>query len=431
MTNFEGLNLAQPILRAIKEEGYDTPTPIQAQAIPHMMAGRDIMGIAQTGTGKTAAFSLPLLNNLAKFGGQTPQRECRALILAPTRELASQIFECIRTYNRHMHLRSTVVYGGVSIRNQIKALSRGVDILVATPGRLLDLMGQGCVRLNAVETFILDEADRMLDMGFAPDMRRIAAALPKQRQTAMFSATMANTVRGLADSLLNDPVKVEVAPVAKTADKIEQQILFVQKEQKRALLGELLKDHAVERTLIFTRTKHGADNVARHLERNGVRVGVIHGNKSQNQRERAIKGFRDGQMRALVATDIAARGIDIDNVTHVINYDLPNEPDSYVHRIGRTARAGAAGIAISFCANDEKAYLRDIEKTICQSIPVNEDHAFHSIEIAEGPGTPPVKVNRGRGGRNGAPGGAPGGKKNGNSRRRKPNWKKNGGKKAA
>ncbi len=426
MSNFDGLGLADPILRAINEQGYSTPTPIQAQAIPPMLEGRDIMGIAQTGTGKTAAFALPLLHRLAKSGGgRPPQRGTRALILAPTRELAGQIYACIRTYSQHMGLRSAVVYGGVSIRGQIGTMARGVDILVATPGRLLDLVNQKCAHLNAVETFVLDEADRMLDMGFSPDVKRIAALLPNKHQTAMFSATMAKTVQGLAESLLNDPVRVEVAPVATTIEKVDQRILFVRKADKRALLGGLLKDQEIERALVFTRTKHGADKVARHLEQKGVRAGVIHGNRSQNQRERAIREFSNGRVRVMVATDIAARGIDIDGVTHVINFDLPNEPDSYVHRIGRTGRAGAVGTAISFCDVEEKAYLLDIEKTIRQRVPVFPDHPFHCDVAANDAGTTKKK---GRGGGNGRPSGDKG---NNNQRRRKPQWKRNAGRKAA
>lgn len=427
MTDFSGLELAQPILRAIAEEGYTTPTPIQAQAIPLMLEGRDIMGIAQTGTGKTAAFALPLLHRLAKSGGgKPPKRGARALILAPTRELASQIYTCIKTYSRHMGLRSAVVYGGVSIRGQIGTLARGVDVLVATPGRLLDLMNQKCVHLDFVETFILDEADRMLDMGFAPDVKRIAAKVPQQRQTAMFSATMAKTVLGLAESLLNDPIRVEVAPVATTVERIDQRVLFVRKDKKRALLGELLTDDALGRVLIFTRTKHGADAVARHLERNGVQTGVIHGNKSQNHRERAIRSFSAGRVRALVATDIAARGIDVDGVTHVINFDLPNEPESYVHRIGRTGRAGAAGTAISFCDMEEKAYLRDIERTIRQSVDIFTDHPFHCPEIANDQGAPRKKGRRGNGGNGGN-----GKKWTPRGKGGKPKWNRNGPRKAA
>jgi len=389
MTDFTGLNLAQPILRAIIAEGYHTPTPIQEKTIPTLLQGRDLLGIAQTGTGKTAAFALPLLDKLAKSASKSLSKQPRALILAPTRELAGQINESLRTYGRDVPLRSAVVFGGVSIRPQIQALLRGVHILVATPGRLMDLMNQGHVNLKMVEVFILDEADRMLDMGFIRDVRKIAATLPDRRQTVFFSATMPQSVQGLADGLLQDPVRVEVAPAATTAERVEQQVLFVAKEKKRALLSELMNNQAIERVLIFTRTKHGADRVSKHLHSCGIQSDAIHGNKSQNARERALKGFRSGQIRALVATDIAARGIDVDGVTHVINFELPNEPESYVHRIGRTARAGSTGIAISFCDHEERAYLRDIEKTIRQRVPVMEDHSFHAADIAADTG--PVK----------------------------------------
>ena len=387
MTNFTGLELAQPILRAITDEGYTTPTPIQDKSIPPLLAGRDLLGVAQTGTGKTAAFALPLLHRLAKNGDKLQNRQPRALILAPTRELANQINDSFRTYGRYLHLRTAVVFGGASIRPQIKTLARGLHVLVATPGRLIDLMNRGHLRLDAVEVFILDEADRMLDMGFIRDVKKIAAALPKRRQTVLFSATMPESVQGLAASLLSDPVRVEAAPAATTVEKVDQKVLFVAKEKKRALLGELLNDKSMERVLIFTRTKHGANRVARHLGQRGIQSDAIHGNKAQNARQRALKDFRSGRIRALVATDIAARGIDVEGVTHVINFDLPNEPESYVHRIGRTARAGAAGIAISFCDYDERTYLRDIEKTIRQAVPVNEDHPYHSAEIANDPGT--------------------------------------------
>jgi ATP-dependent RNA helicase RhlE len=386
MTDFAGLGLAQNILRAIGDEGYNTPTPIQAKSIPSLLEGRDLLGVAQTGTGKTAAFCLPLLQRLLEAGG-TPQRSMpRALILTPTRELASQIADSLRTYGRHTGLRHAVVYGGVPIRAQIRTLERGVDVLVATPGRLLDLMNQRKVRLEAVGTFILDEADRMLDMGFIHDVRKVVAKISSRRQTMLFSATMPRTVQGLADSLLQDPVRVEVAPSATTVERVDQKVCFVAKEKKRALLGDLLSDRDLERVLIFTRTKHGADKVAKHLDQSGVRTGAIHGNKSQNHREQALRGFRTGKLRALVATDIAARGIDVDGITHVINFDLPNDPDSYVHRIGRTARAGASGTALSFCDHGERAYLRDIEKTIRQAVPVLETHAYHAAEIANDPG---------------------------------------------
>ena len=382
MTDFPGLKLAQPILRAIADEGYTTPTPIQQKSIPPLLQGRDLLGVAQTGTGKTAAFALPLLHRLAGNAGQPHRNKPRALILAPTRELAGQINDSLRSYGRHLDLRTAVIFGGVSARPQIQTLARGIHVLVATPGRLLDLMNQGKVRLDAVEVFILDEADRMLDMGFIRDVKKIIAALPRRRQTALFSATMPGSVQDLAGGLLHVPIRVEAAPAATTVEKVEQKVFFVPKDKKRALLGELLKDEDVERVLIFTRTKHGANRVARHLQQNGVDADAIHGNKAQNARQRALDGFRRGSIRALVATDIAARGIDVEGVTHVINFELPNEPESYVHRIGRTARAGAGGVAISFCDREERGYLRDIEKTIRQSVPVIEDHPYHGAENA-------------------------------------------------
>ena len=400
MTEFTGFELAQPILRAIADEGYTTATPIQDKAIPPLLEGRDLLGIAQTGTGKTAAFSLPLLHHLSESPGKAVRNKPRALILAPTRELAGQIADSLRAYGRHLQLRTTVIFGGVSARPQIKAMAQGVHVLVATPGRLLDLMDQGHVKLDGVEFFILDEADRMLDMGFIRDVKKIAAALPLpgKRHTGLFSATMPKTVQGLADTMLVDPVKVEVTPTATTAEKVEQWVLFTPKDKKRALLTELLENEEMERVLIFTRTKHGADRVVRHLRQNGVESDAIHGNKAQNYRQRALKSFKSGQIRALVATDIAARGIDVEGVTHVINFELPNEPESYVHRIGRTARAGAEGVAISFCDHEENAYLRDIEKTIRQSVPVVEDHPYHAPEIAND--TNPSKPKRGGGQRN-------------------------------
>ena len=387
MNDFAGLELAQPLLRAISDEGYTTPTPIQLKSIPALLKGRDLLGVAQTGTGKTAAFALPLLHRLAENPHAARRGQPRALILAPTRELASQINDSFRSYGRHLRLRTLVVFGGTAVRPQIKALSRGVDVLVATPGRLLDLMNQRHVRLDGIETFILDEADRMLDMGFIPDVKKITAALPAKRQTLLFSATMPKSIKSLAHGLLGDPVRVEITPTATTVEKIKQRVLFVPKDKKRALLSELLNDHSISRVLIFTRTKHGADRVAKHLHQGGVKADAIHGNKAQNARQRALKSFSTGRIRALVATDIAARGIDVEGVSHVINFDLPNEPESYVHRIGRTARAGAEGSAISFCDFDERAYLREIEKTIRQSVPVFADHPFHAADIqnASGP----------------------------------------------
>jgi ATP-dependent RNA helicase RhlE len=410
MTNFSGLELTPLLLRAVSEEGYTTPTPIQAQSIPPLLQGRDLLGVAQTGTGKTAAFALPLLHHLsgeasnahdqgpAHGPGKPKPGRPRALILAPTRELAGQINDSFKAYGRYLGVRSGVVFGGTSIRPQIQMLNRGIHILAATPGRLLDLMQQGYLKLDAVEVFILDEADRMLDMGFIHDVKKIAAAVPSKRQTLLFSATMPKSVQGLADGLLNDPVQVEVAPAATTAEKVDQHVMFVPKDKKRALLSNLLNDKSIKRVLIFTRTKHGADRVTKHLHQNGVDAAAIHGNKAQNARQRALNDFRAGRVRALVATDIAARGIDVDGVSHVINFDLPNEPESYVHRIGRTARAGATGIAMSFCDHEERGYLRDIEKIIRQTVPVITDQPFHSDEIANSPGLKKVKQKSGRNG---------------------------------
>ncbi len=387
MTDFKSLNLAEPLQRALTEAGYTVPTPIQGKSIPALLDGRDLLGVAQTGTGKTASFALPLLHRLSLTNRKAVSGKPRALILAPTRELATQISESLASYGRHLHLRTAVVFGGTSIRAQIQAMARGAHIVVATPGRFMDLMAQGHIKLDSVETFILDEADRMLDMGFIRDVQKVAAALPKSRQTVLFSATMPKAVQGLADGLLKDPFRVEVAPAATTAEKIAQQVLFVPKDKKKLLMDKLLKDESIKRVLIFTRTKRGADRVAKHLQKSGVQADAIHGNKAQNARQRALKGFKAGRIRALVATDIAARGIDVDDVTHVINFELPDDPDSYVHRIGRTARAGASGIAISFCDMDERGTLKDIEKTIRQSVPVLEDHPYHSAEIANSPGT--------------------------------------------
>lgn len=393
MTKFEGLELAQPILRAIEAEGYDTPTPIQEKSIPPLLKGYDLLGVAQTGTGKTAAFALPILHRLSKTCQKATPGRPNALILAPTRELAGQIADSFRTYGQRLHLRTTVVFGGVSVRGQAKALGRGAHILVATPGRLLDLMNQRHIRLDQVEIFILDEADRMLDMGFIHDVKKVTAALPKQRQTGFFSATMPKSVQGLADGLLNDPTRVEVAPAATTADKVEQKVLFVAKDKKRALLIDLMKDTSIKRVLIFTRTKHGANRVAQFLDQNGIKADAIHGNKTQNARQKALKRFKEGSIRALVATDIAARGIDVDSVTHVINFEIPNEAENYVHRIGRTARAGADGIAISLCQHDERSYLRSIEKVIRKSLPVFEDHPYHAADVANGNTPPPRQGN--------------------------------------
>ncbi|WP_439577762.1 DEAD/DEAH box helicase [Elioraea sp.] len=368
MTTFNDLGLAAPILEALAEEGYDSPTPIQAQAIPTLLNGRDLIGIAQTGTGKTAAFALPILNRL-RDRRPTPKRACRALILSPTRELASQIADSFRTYGRHLGVRVATVFGGVGHQPQVAALARGVDILVATPGRLIDHLQGRTAFLDAVEVFVLDEADQMLDMGFIQPIRRIVSYLPAQRQTLLFSATMPQAIASLANDLLKDPVRVSVAPVATTVDKVEQRVIHVAQGDKRMLLAKLLKGEAEGRTLVFVRTKHGADRVVRQLEADGIAANAIHGNRSQGQREAALRKFRDGAVPVLVATDIAARGIDVDGVTHVINLDLPNVPEQYVHRIGRTARAGAAGVAISFCSAEERPFLRDIEKLIRRALP--------------------------------------------------------------
>ncbi|MES2730817.1 MAG: DEAD/DEAH box helicase [Bacteroidota bacterium] len=375
---FEDLNLIEPILQALKSEGYTQPTPIQAQAIPHVLQGKDLLGCAQTGTGKTAAFSIPILQQLTSRPRPANARGIRTLILTPTRELAIQIDESMGAYGRNTGLKHAVIFGGVSQHSQVETLRRGVDILTATPGRLLDLMGQGIIQLSSIEIFVLDEADRMLDMGFIHDVRKVIAKLPPRRQTLFFSATMPTEIQKLADTILTNPVKVEVTPVSSTAEKIDQSVYLVEKLNKRHLLEHLLKDKAISRVLVFTRTKHGADRVVKELSRIGITAEAIHGNKSQNARQRALSNFKSGDLRVLIATDIAARGIDVDEITHVINYELPNEPETYVHRIGRTARAGASGIALSFCEEEERPYLKDIQKLIAQTIPVVSDHPFVS-----------------------------------------------------
>ncbi len=389
MAAFSDLGLIEPIQRAIRAESYATPTPIQAQAIPHLLRGRDLLGCAQTGTGKTAAFALPILQRLATDRRRAGPRACRALVLTPTRELAAQIADSFAVYGRYLELSRAVVFGGVGQDPQVRALARGVDVLVATPGRLLDLLGQGFVRLDRLEVFVLDEADRMLDMGFIHDVRRVIRALPRQRQTLLFSATMPTQIARLADSILTDPLKIAVHPIASTVEQVEQRVMFVKRTDKRPLLSQVLKDPAVDRALIFTRTKHGANRVADELTRSGVDADAIHGNKSQAARTRALERFRTGAGRVLVATDLAARGIDVDGITHVINYDLPNVPESYVHRIGRTARAGRSGVAISFCDAEERAYLRDIEALIRIRIPVIADHLWHAGPAPASAGEPP------------------------------------------
>jgi ATP-dependent RNA helicase RhlE len=392
LMNFSDLGLTAPILQALEREGYLAPTPIQAQAIPVVLTGRDLLGIAQTGTGKTAAFALPIIQRLAADRRQPMRKGCRVLVLAPTRELASQIAESFRVYGRHVGLSIAVVLGGVGYRPQVQALARGVDVLVATPGRLLDHITERNILLAATEVFVLDEVDQMLDLGFLPSIRRVVAQLSPKRQSLFFSATMPKEIGDLAKALLRDPTRIAVAPVASTVERVMQRVLHVESHNKRLLLVELFADPQVSRALVFTRTKRGADRVARHLDAAGIRVAAIHGDKSQSQREQALAAFRAAKVRALVATDIAARGIDIDHVTHVVNYELPDVPESYVHRIGRTARAGAYGTAISLCDADERGQLRDIERLTRQVIPA-EDRRDIAGRTA---GPPPLPLHNGR-----------------------------------
>ncbi len=383
VTKFDELGLDPLLLKALDTEGYTTPTPIQAQAIPSILAGRDLLGIAQTGTGKTAAFALPILHRLAAGRQPALRKGTRALILSPTRELATQIAESFRTYGRHMGLTVAVVFGGVAHKPQRDALSRGVDVLVATPGRLLDHMGERNVVLDGTEILVLDEADQMMDLGFIRPLRQIVSKLSHRRQSLFFSATMPHEIGALAAELLKEPVKVSVTPVAKTADRVAQEVILIEQQKKRALLVELFARDELTRTIVFTRTKRGADRVARHLEGAGIRVAAIHGNKSQAQRDAAMNGFKSGKIRALIATDIAARGIDVDAVSHVINYEIPNVPESYVHRIGRTARAGAEGIAISLVDDEERGYLRDIERLTRLQIPCTDRRNDTTLVTAE------------------------------------------------
>jgi ATP-dependent RNA helicase RhlE len=380
--SFEQLNLIEPILKALQAEGYSTPTPIQEKAIPVVMQRKDLLGCAQTGTGKTAAFAIPILQLLsAEKQVHTAPGNIRALILTPTRELAIQIEESFRAYGKFIPLKHLVIYGGVSQQPQTAALRRGVDVLVATPGRLLDLISQRLISLHAISIFVLDEADRMLDMGFVHDVKRIIAKLPPRRQTLFFSATMPPEIQQLSRTILVNPVKVEVAPASSTADTILQSLYYVERKDKKALLINLLKGKSIRTALVFTRTKHGADKVVKDLNHAGISAEAIHGNKSQNARQRALSNFKSQQTRVLVATDIAARGIDIEELSHVINYELPNIPETYVHRIGRTGRAGANGIAFSFCDAEELAYLKDIHKLIGKSIPVTE-HSLQMINVS-------------------------------------------------
>jgi ATP-dependent RNA helicase RhlE len=382
--SFDNLNLIEPILQALKHEGYTTPTPIQKQSIPIILDRKDLLGCAQTGTGKTAAFAIPILQILSKSKnpGFRGPGDIKVLILAPTRELAIQIGESFAAYGKNTGIKHTVIFGGVSQKAQTDALRRGVEILIATPGRLLDLMNQKFVSLQNIEILVLDEADRMLDMGFIHDIKKIILKLPVKRQTLFFSATMPLEIQKLANTMLTNPSKVEVTPVSSTAETIEQAVYFVEKANKRALLISLLQDKSITTVLVFSRTKYGADAIAKGLIKAGIMAEAIHGNKSQNARQRALNNFKTKQTRVLVATDIAARGIDVDELTHVINYELPNEPETYVHRIGRTGRAGASGIALSFCDAEETAYLRDINKLIRRSLPIIENHPYVTDKIS-------------------------------------------------
>ena len=374
--SFQSLNIIEPILKSVQEEGYTIPTPIQAQAIPIVLQGTDLLGCAQTGTGKTAAFAIPILQLLSANKSFDKKKKIRSLIVTPTRELAIQISESFTAYGRHTGLNNTVIFGGVTQGSQTSALNRGVDILIATPGRLLDLMNQGFVSLRDIEIFVLDEADRMLDMGFIHDVKKLLLALPKKRQSLFFSATMPPEIVKLANTILVNPLKVEVTPVSSTADTIKQFIYFVDKGNKNALLVDVLKDTTIKTALVFSRTKHGADKVVKVLLKSNIKAEAIHGNKSQNARQRALSNFKEQTTRVLVATDIAARGIDVDDLQFVINYEMPNIAETYVHRIGRTGRAGAKGTAYSFCDAEEKEYLRDIEKLISKKIPVIDKHAY-------------------------------------------------------
>lgn len=378
---FEELELIEPICKALKQEGYATPTPIQAEAIPVVLKGFDLLGCAQTGTGKTAAFSLPIIQKLYEQNKIGRTRGIKALVLTPTRELAIQIGESFSAYGRFAKLRHTVIFGGVGQKPQTDALEQGVDVLIATPGRLLDLIGQGFIRLNTLDFFVLDEADRMLDMGFIHDIKRILPLLPKKRQSLFFSATMPPEIERLAGTILHEPEKVEVTPPSSTVDAIEQSVYFVERSEKLNLLKELLQDRSLESVLVFTRTKHGADKVARVLSKAGIGAEAIHGNKSQSSRQRALTQFKDHTTRVLIATDIAARGIDVDHLTHVINYELPNVPETYVHRIGRTGRAGRSGVAFSFCDPEEVPLLKDIHKLIGKTIPVGGGSEFTTAEV--------------------------------------------------
>lgn len=417
MSYFDDLGLAQPILKALANSGYDTPTPIQMQAIPPLLEGRDLCGIAQTGTGKTAAFALPSLHYFANNIKPRPEKGCRMLVLSPTRELAAQIADKFRDYGKYLGLTVQCVFGGMPIFTQKKKLMAGTDILVATPGRLLDLIDQRALTLDGVEIFVLDEADQMLDLGFIHALKRIDALLPKKRQTLFFSATMPKTIAELGNRFLNNPVRVSVTPAATTAERVEQFVTFIDQREKQALLNHHLKDEAIDRALVFTRTKHGADRVVRHLAGAGIKAAAIHGNKSQGQRTEALNAFRAGRIKILVATDIAARGIDVPGVSHVFNYELPNVPEQYVHRIGRTARAGADGMAISFVADDERAYLKDIEKlTKIRAVVVGLPEGFRALVANMPKPVAPPRSEQQQRRQGGRPGGRPEGRQEGRGR---------------
>ena len=419
--DFSSLNLCQPLQDALDEIGYVSPTPIQAQAIPDLIDGRDMLGCAQTGTGKTAAFALPILNAMAQDSEVGP-RHIRTLIMCPTRELAAQIHDNIEQYARYLDIRSMAMFGGVSQRPQEKILRRGIDILVATPGRLLDLISQGYVDLSHVQFLVLDEADRMLDMGFIRDIRKILARIPKKRQSLLFSATIPRSIVDLSNDMLHNPVSVSITPESTTVEAIKQSLMFVMRSDKRDLLTYLIQEESPEKVLVFCRTKHGCNRVSRQLGQDGIDALPIHGNKSQGARENALRRFRNGTLQVLVATDVASRGIDVSDISHVINLDLPNEPEVYVHRIGRTGRAGQGGITIAFCDENEGEYLRGIEKMIRQDIPVDEDHPFHSEKARSRKGNkaPKKQQNRGRGRRRPRNGKSNGSRSNGKSNHQPP-----------
>ena len=424
MSNFESLGLSKKLLRAISDEGYDIPTPVQAQCIPLLLDGKDVLGVAQTVTGKTAAFALPVLQKILEKN-IPHKRQIRALILSPTRELAAQIDERFSVYSKYIDMRHKVIFGGVSQKPQVQSLRKGIDVLVATPGRLLDLMQQGHIHLNNVEFFVLDEADRMLDMGFIRDIKKILKILPRKRQNLLFSATMPTSIANLANSFLNDAQMVDLSPKEITVDRIEQSILFVRKEDKRKLIVNMIKENNVKKGIVFTRTKHGANRLVKQLDKAGIEALAIHGNKSQGARTKALDKFKLGNVPLLVATDIASRGIDVEGVTHVFNFDLPNEPESYVHRIGRTARAGKSGVAFAFCDDSESGYLVGIQNLIGKKIPVIDDHSFHFENAIPKPGQKAGKIkenkknsNSKRNNNNRKYGSKDGNRNNKNSRRR-------------